>query len=436
MRRRLRRRTLNSKLKNSGIEWVGQIPQSWEIVPIKTLLKKKKRILETWTDENVLSLTMNGVIVRDLLNPKGKMPVTFDGYQTIDKGNFILCLFDIDVTPRCVGVANDAGITSPAYSQYSTKWGITQYYYYLLLMMDNDKVLLPYSKTLRSTLTDEYFGAVKVPITSDIREQQAIADFLDEKVAKIEEIIADTKLSIEKLKAYKRSLITETVTKGLDPNAKMKDSGVEWIGEIASTVKIIKLKFLLNSALTYGANETGIEYSERLPRYIRITDIDLDGKLKNSGKLSLSDEVAKPYLLEEGDLLFARSGATVGKTFVYHNYYAKSAYAGYLIKASLNKKKVLPEYLYYYTQSSLYESWKNQIFIQSTIQNIGADKYNVLPVILHESIDIQHQIVNFLDEKSKQIETLISEKDSLISKYEDYKKSMIYEYVTGKKRVE
>jgi restriction endonuclease S subunit len=423
------------KRKDSKISWAGEIPEKWDIVPFKSFLKKKKEILEHWENENVLSLTMNGVIIRDLENPTGKMPATFDGYQKINKDNLILCLFDIDVTPRCVGVAQDDGVTSPAYSQYEVKYGIIQYYYYLLLMLDNDKILLPYSKTLRSTLTDEYFGAIKVPITTNIVEQQKIADFLDSKTALIDEIITDTKCSIEELKAYKQSLITEGVTKGLAPNVPMKDSGVEWIGEVASTVKIIKLKFLLDSALTYGANETGIEYSEQLPRYIRITDIDLDGKLKTTGKLSLSDEVAEPYLLEEGDLLFARSGATVGKTFVYHDCYDKSAYAGYLIKASLNKKKILPEYLYYYTQSSLYESWKNQIFIQSTIQNIGADKYNVLPVVLQGSIEIQEQIVIFLDEKTKNIDELILSKKTLISDYETYKKSLIYEYVTGKKQV-
>lgn len=138
---------------------------------------------------------------------------------------------------------------------------------------------------------------------------------------------------------------------------KMKNSGIEWIGEIPTDFSLYKLKYLLSSPLCYGANESGTLYSDILPRYIRITDISPNGTLKNSGMLSLDESSAQNYMLHEGDILFARSGATVGKSFIYHNYYGRAAYAGYLIKASFNRL-VLPEFVYYYTCSSAYEIWK------------------------------------------------------------------------------
>ena len=161
----------------------------------------------------------------------------------------------------------------------------------------------------------------------------------------------------------------------------MKDSGIEWIGEISNDFKVVRLKFLLKEPLLYGANESGIQFDEKLPRYIRITDIDSNGTLKGTGKLSLSMESASGFILKDGDVLFARSGASVGKTFLYYEKYGLSAFAGYLISARLNEL-VKAKYFYYYTQSSVYESWKNQFFIQSTIQNIGADRYCQLHVVI------------------------------------------------------
>lgn len=183
----------------------------------------------------------------------------------------------------------------------------------------------------------------------------------------------------------------------------------------------------------YGANDSGIPFDETLPRYIRITDITLDGKLKDEGKLSLSEESASPYILEDDDILFARSGATVGKAFIYKKEYGKSAFAGYLIKASTNNR-VIADYVFYYTQSSIYEEWKKQIFIQATIQNIGADRYSNLPIVI-PNVDEQEEIANYLDKKCTEIDTLIAKKEQIVSELESYKKSLIYEYVTGKKEV-
>ncbi|MBD5159855.1 MAG: restriction endonuclease subunit S [Ruminococcus sp.] len=209
---------------------------------------------------------------------------------------------------------------------------------------------------------------------------------------------------------------------------KMKDSGVEWVGEIPEHWEIIKLKYLIDSPLQYGANESGVEYDENLPRYIRITDITSDNKLKEENKLSLPYETAKSYLLKNNDILFARSGATVGKSFIYKSKYGISAFAGYLIKASI-KKNVSPDFVYYYTLGSHYELWKDIIATQSTIQNIGADKYNNLIVAL-PPVTEQEKISAYLDKKCGQIDKIIDIKKQQIELIKEYKKTLISETVT------
>lgn len=209
----------------------------------------------------------------------------------------------------------------------------------------------------------------------------------------------------------------------------MKDSGVEWIGMIPIDWEARKLKYLLGCSMQYGANESGIEYDEKLPRYIRITDIDSKNNLKTENKLSLTEQMAKDYILNDNDILFARSGATVGKTFLYKSEYGRSAFAGYLIRATLDKRKTIPKFIFYYTLSEGYDLWKKYIFIQSTIQNIGADKYMNL-VIPITSIDEQKKIVDYLDEKVGEIDSVITKTRETLEDYKKYKQAIITEAVT------
>lgn len=219
------------EMKDSGIEWIGDIPVSWKIMPNKYLMRKEKKICPVYHGEDILSLTMKGVIVRDL-DAGGKMPTSFDGYQRLEAGNLLMCLFDIDVTPRCVGLIKQAGVSSPAYSQFVLRKGAdAAYYCYYYTMLDNDKTLLHLAKNLRHSLTEDQLGAIPV-IVPPIEEQQRIADFLDTKCAEIDALTADIQTQIDTLEQYKRSVITETVTKGLNPDVEITDSGVEWVGEI------------------------------------------------------------------------------------------------------------------------------------------------------------------------------------------------------------
>lgn len=423
-----------AEMKDSGIEWCGKIPISWNVMPNKYVMHKKKEICPKYNGEDILSLTMDGVIVRDL-DAGGKMPASFDGYQRVHPHNLLMCLFDYDVTPRCIGLIQNEGLTSPAYSQFVMKNGNdARYYYYYYLMIDNTKELLHLAKNLRHSFTEDQLGIINTPVPP-VEIQKKIAKYLDQKCEDIDAVYVEIEKQIETLEEYKKSIITEAVTKGLDPDVEMKDSGIEWVGMIPKNWNISRLKYELETSMKYGASEAGVEYSDDLPRYIRITDITNDNRLKTEGKLSLTEKQANGYMLEKDTVLFARSGGTVGKTFLYKPEYGKAAFAGYLISAIPDKEKMQAEWLYYFSLSNAYWDWANQIFTQATIQNIGADKYSNLPIPI-PSIDIQNAIVNYLNKKCAEIDDIITDKKKQLKILEQYKKSLIYEYVTGKKEVQ
>lgn len=199
-------------LKDSTLEWIGKIPTHWEIKPNKYLMKKLKQIQPIYEGEDIISLTVNGVIKRDLDNPSGKMPTSFDGYQFVYPGNLLMCLFDIDVTPRCIGLIKDFGLTSPAYSQFVLNKGVDAgYYYYYYLNLDFNKELLHLAKNQRHSLNEEQFGAIKTVVPPH-EEQVAIAKYLDERCDEINKCISVKQEQITTLEAYKKSIIFEYVT--------------------------------------------------------------------------------------------------------------------------------------------------------------------------------------------------------------------------------
>jgi type I restriction enzyme S subunit len=202
----------NVKMKDSGIEWIGEIPEHWEVKAHKYVMYKSKEICLKYNGEDILSLTKKGVIKRDLENPSGKMPTTFDGYQIVYPQNLLLCLFDIDVTPRCVGLIKDYGLTSPAYSQFIIKSGnVPDYYNLLLETIDDVKSFLHLSKNLRSSLTETDFGAIKT-IIPPFNEQKDVSAFVESNKMEIECFINKKQSLILELESYKKSLIYEVVT--------------------------------------------------------------------------------------------------------------------------------------------------------------------------------------------------------------------------------
>ena len=199
-------------LKDSGVDWIGQIPEGWEVKKHKYIMSKTKTLCSHYSGQKILSLTRQGVISRDVESGKGKMPASFDGYQFLTRGDLLLCLFDIDVTPRCVGVVESDGLTSPAYSRFKvSEDSSVYYYYYLFLSMDDDKVLLHLAKNLRNSLTEDDFGDIETIVPS-YEEQVIIANYLNKKTLLIDKLIKLKKEQIENINKQRQTLIYDYVT--------------------------------------------------------------------------------------------------------------------------------------------------------------------------------------------------------------------------------
>lgn len=418
-------------MKNSGIEWIGDIPKSWRTLKNKYIGEYINGYAFKPSD---WSNSGKPIIRIQDLTGTSENPNYYNGdlgdKYVVKNGDVLIswaATLDAYVWSGCT-----AWLNQHIFKAIPNEDNVNKYYFIWLMKvamenMNNDNK----HGIMMQHVTADVFDNYCLPVPP-IEEQKAIAEYLDKKCADIDEIISAKEKTNELLKERRQSIITEAVTKGLNPNAEMKDSGVDWIGEISFSKNVVRLKHYLENQMQYGANESGTSDANGNIRYIRITDINNDSSLKdNEDNKYLTIEQAESYILKDGDVLFARSGATVGKSFIYKESYGKCAFAGYLIKAECNRTKLLPKYLFYYTSTSTYESWKNMIFIQATIQNIGADKYQEMPLIM-TSIEEQKEIVDYLDKKCEEIDKLIESNNKTIEKLQEYRKSLIYEAVTGK----
>lgn len=424
-------------MKESGIEWVGLIPDTWSVIPNKYVMHKEKNLCKKWTGEEVMSLTMNGVIVRDLQNPTGKMPATFDGYQYIEDGDLLMCLFDIDVTPRCVGKVTYDGVTSPAYSNFKVHDNASRdYFYYYYLMVDNTKELLHLAKNLRHSFTEEQLGQLKVPMPP-LSEQKVIADYLDETCSQIDEIIAEAKKSIDEYKELKQSVIFEAVTKGLDKDVEMKNSEVEGMGFIPkkwSVVRFMKVNYVRARLGWKGLKaEEYVDVGYPFLAAYHIVNNHLCWERLNCITKERYDE-SPEIKLSIGDLVLVKDGAGIGKCARIDEMPLGEATVNSSLSVITPNKLLDYRYEYYYFMSPLFQNiiarLKNGMGVPHLTQESMKDIYLPLP-----SKKEQRAIADYLDNKVVELDSLITEKESLINDLEAYKKSMIYEVVTGKRRV-
>lgn len=411
------------ELKDSGIKWVGLIPKNWKTIPNKAIMSKIKQITPSYKGETILSLTMDGVIVRDLDNLKGKRPVSFDGYQKIYPGNLLMCLFDIDVTPRCVGLIKNVGLTSPAYSQFKLSKGYSSaYYYYYYLMVDNTKELLPLAKNLRHSLTEEQLGPLHVPVPP-LTEQQAIADYLDAKCADIDALQQELQAEIETLQAYKKSLITRAVTQGLNSHVEMKDSGVEWIGKIPKSWRIIRGKYILKYL------NKPIRKDDNVITCFRDGQVTLRKNRREDG-FTVALQESGYQGIDKGDLVVHGMDGFAGAIGISDSRGKASPVLNVLDSSQCKK------YIMYYLRSLAYG---NVFLALSTgIRIRSCDlRWNKLAELPYPipSLKEQQAIADYLDSKCKNINDLQLDLQTEITTLQTYKKSLIYEVVTGKKEV-
>jgi len=431
--------------KDSGVKWLGQIPKHWDIQKLKHISSAHFSTVDKHSIEDEVSVHLcNYVDV--YYNDHITSDVDFMNATAVQSeiARFTLKKGDVLITKDSESWDD---IAVAAYVSEDLPGVLCGYHLALVRpapeMIDgqylfrsfgargiNDQFRVAATGITRYGLGKYWLDSSLFPVPP-VEEQRTIAAFIDRETEKIDALIAKKERLIELLYEKRTALISHAVTKSLDANAPMKDSGVEWLGKIPTHWEIKRLKFLVVEQLQYGANESAELIDSDLPRYIRITDIKEDGTLSDETFRSLPEEIAKPYLLQVGDMLFARSGATVGKSFMYRESWGRACYAGYLIRARLDKSQVLPEFLSYFAISQNYWDWLSSTFIQATIQNVSGEKYSNL-IVPVPPLDEQHSIIQYIAQKTARIDGLIAKVKEGIERLKEYRIALISAAVTGK----
>ena len=407
-------------MKPSGIEWIGDIPDDWKIVKTGRIFHNIKEIVrENSASIERLALTLNGVIKRRKDDAEGLQPQQFDGYQYLRKNQLVFKLIDLEnINTSRVGLCPfEEGMVSPAYivlQNYSIDNRF--YHYYFLSLWHNEIFNHLGGDGVRSALNAK--DLLNIP-TFDIphQTQQRIADYLDEKCGEIDKTIEKQKESIEKLKTYKQSLISETVTKGLNKSTPLKPTGIDFLGDIPSHWEVKKLK--------YGVRL--LEEKEKAVRSISLENIEsFTGKLIETENIYEGEGIAfQPY-----DILFGKLRPYLAKVYL-STFKGQALGDFYVLRA---KQDILPNFLKFV----LLSDWFIKIVDSSTYGTkmpraswdfVGGMK------IIYPPIKEQNQIAVYLDKKCAEIDFTINKKQKIIEKLDAYKKSLIFECVTGKRKI-
>lgn len=423
-----------SSYKDSGIEWIGEIPSGWNTVRNKYLFDVIKTVVgEEHGKYQLLSLTKRGVVLRDIESGKGKFPESFDTYQTVNKDELIFCLYDIDETPRTVGISNYSGMISGSYKIVKCNTLTNpKFIYYNYLSIDDVKGLRPYYTGLRKVVRTETFLNLKVRVPP-LQEQQQISDYLDYKISRIDTLLEKTQQKIELLKEQRTSLINTTVTKGLNPNVEMKDSGVEWIGEIPSGWNVKRLKYT-SKILPSNVNKHIFpeEIQVRLCNYTDVYYNELiDGNTQLSKGSCNQDEYNK-FWLREGDVIITKDSETsddIGiPTEVKED--LTDVVCGYHLTL-IRPLDVVGSYIFRFIQS-------DRIRRYFEINSDGVTRFGLgKPTIQNMYLPIpplqeQQKIVDYLDLETSKIDKLVENETKRIVLLKEYRQSLISEVVTGK----
>ena len=423
--------------KESGVEWIKKIPAHWEIIRGKFILRHKKEINSDFQCDNLLSLTLNGVLRKDMSSSEGLRPSDYKTYQVFYPDNLVFKLIDLEnIQTSRVGIVHEKGIMSPVYIRLESNSDLHErYYFYQYYDLYKKHIFNFLGKGVRSSLSPS--DLLEIPLVFPLpSEQCSISNFLDRKTEQIDELIRIKERRIELLQEQRTALINQAVTKGLDPNVEMKPSGVEWIGEIPSNWRSSRLKFHLseNSGGVWGEDD---EFEDGT-YVLRSTEITIDGHwdLQNVIKRKLRKEEVEKFLLKKGDLIVTKSSGSqdhIGKTgLVDDTIEAMVACYSNFVQRLRPQRHINSKFLHYFMNCSLArEQYKYQSETTTGLANLNTLSINELFIAVPPQQE-QDQIVNFLDHKTQQIDQLIAAEQQKIELLKEYRQSLISEAVTGK----
>lgn len=426
-----------SAYKDSGEQWLGQIPAHWEMKPGLAVFEENKVKNSLGQENTVLSLSYGKIIVKENKN-EGLVPTEYTSYQIVHPDYIIIRCTDLqnDKVSLRTGLVKDDGIITSAYLGLIVKTNNPAYIHYFLHALDITKELYRYGSGLRQSLSWVDFKRLNI-LLPPIEEQEKIVSYLDEQTAQINSAIAREQKMIDLLEERKQIIIQHAVTKGLNPNAKMKDSGIEWIGEIPEGWKVMRLKRLVDFAGRIGFRGYGTE---------DLTDeengaITLSPSNMQNGKMTYTKcaylKWHKYYespeiMVYDGDILFVKTGSTYGKTAIVKDLPKEATINPQLL--ILKNIKGDNRFIAHMLSTPLIKNQVERIVIGGTIPTISQEKIGNLRLIVPNK-DEQISIVEYIAEKTKPIDDAIKAKDKLISLLQERKQIIINEVVTGKIKV-
>lgn len=420
------------KYKDSGIAWIGEIPEHWNIGYVGKYLNEVSNRNTSQKETNTLQFKMGEIVSKSDGNSKYN-PESIESYNIVYPDTIMINGLNLsfDFISQRVALVREQGAITSAYLAMKPNDNCSpNYITYLFKSYDYKKVFHALGKGLRATLNYNIIRNELIVLPS-LSEQQSIATYLDQKCSEIDELITLQEEMITKLQSYKQSVITEAVTKGLDKNVPLKDSGIEWIGEIPEHWNICKLKniFLLSTGTTPKDFDQTSEEDNLINWYTPSDILDSCNDLFSSQR-KLSEKVIyanKISLFPIGTLLYVGIGASAGKVgYANENGYSNQQITG-LIPLNCYSR------FYFYYLSALKDKIRDNAFF--TTLPIINNAYLGQELIPFPTIPEQQSIADYLDRKCSEIDELISIKQQKIEKLKDYKKSLIFECVTGKRKV-
>lgn len=405
-----------------NLPWLKAVPAHWEIRRNKNIFTEQKEIVgERSADYTLLSLTLNGIIPRDM-DGGGKFPESFDKYKIVKNGDMAFCLFDIDETPRTVGLSGYNGMLTGAYTIMRVSNINARFIYYYYLVLDNGKMLRPLYTGLRKTININTFQSTKVPVPPR-EEQDQIVRFLDWKVSSINKLINIKKKEIKAIDALKRSMVSHAITRGLTADAPMKYSGVKWLGDIPAHWKVTKLRQILHPV----SEKNHPEFP--LLSVVREQGVILrDVEDKEANHNFIPDDLSGYKVVRKGQFAMNKMKAWQGS-------YGVSDYTGIVSPAYFIFDIAFEnlEYFHYAIRSKVYVNFFAQASdgIRVGQWDLQMDKMKEIPFIVPPA-DEQIAIVKYIKQALPQYDAAIEKLTEEVAVLEEYKNKVIADAVTGK----
>lgn len=410
--------------KNSGVQWLGEIPGHWGMIRNKSVLKITDEKVGDRKDITLLSLTKQGVIIRDLSEGKGKFPKDFETYLVVRPNNLVFCLFDVDETPRTVGLVHNYGMLTGAYTNFEVDESIVlpEFIYNYYLQVDDVKGLRPYYTGLRKVVKTNTFLQLRFPLPP-LPEQHSIVSYLDDKCAKIDKMLEGKQKQIELLAEMKQRIIADAVTRGLNPDVKMKATNIPWLPEIPEHWEQRKMKYVFDERSEKNHPD------EPMLSATQTEGVILQSKYKGR-VVVVTTGFEGLKLVKVGDFVIHLRSFQGGIEYAYDQGIISSAYT------ILNPKH--PEYSVYYRylfkSSNFIDLLKTCVTGIREGQNINYSKLkqNFIPV---PPLSEQRAIVSYITDKTTKIDTLAAKLQQEIESIKEYKQRLISDVVTGQIKV-